>query len=46
MVPSWWFPREDLDADTFAFEILHGNASEDLFPRKNGAGRVGLSLEM
>jgi hypothetical protein len=38
MVPSWWFPREDLDADTFAFEILHGNASEDSFPRKNGAG--------
>jgi Zn-dependent peptidase ImmA (M78 family) len=38
MVPSWWFPREDLDADTFAFEILHGDAGEDSFPRKNGAG--------
>jgi Zn-dependent peptidase ImmA (M78 family) len=38
MVPEWWFPREDLDADTFAFEILHNKATEDDFPRKNGAG--------
>jgi hypothetical protein len=38
MIPQWWFPREDLDAQTFAFEILHGRGSEDRFPRKNGAG--------
>jgi Zn-dependent peptidase ImmA (M78 family) len=38
IVPSWWFPREDLDSDTFAFEILHNGAREDSFPRKNGAG--------
>jgi len=38
MVPEWWFPRDDLDADSFAFEILHNGANEDAFPRKNGAG--------
>ena len=38
MVPQWWFPREDLDVQTFAFEILHNKAAEDSFPRKNGAG--------
>jgi hypothetical protein len=38
MIPEWWFPREDLDADSFAFGILHDRASEDTFPRKNGAG--------
>jgi hypothetical protein len=38
MVPEWWFPREDVDADSFAFGILHGGAREDTFPRKNGAG--------
>ncbi len=38
MVPQWWFPREDLDVQTFAFEILHNRAAEDTFPRKNGAG--------
>ncbi len=38
MIPEWWFPREDLDADTFAFEILHRHATADTFPRKNGAG--------
>src|SRR5260370_2879896 len=38
IVPQWWFPREDLDPDTFAFEILHNGAGEDTFPRKNGAG--------
>jgi len=38
MVPQWWFPREDLDVQTFAFEILHNGGGEDTFPRKNGAG--------
>jgi Zn-dependent peptidase ImmA (M78 family) len=38
MVPEWWFPRDDLDADSFAFGILHGGAAEDSYPRKIGAG--------
>jgi Zn-dependent peptidase ImmA (M78 family) len=38
MVPTWWFPRDDLDVQSFAFEILHNGAKEDNFPRKNGAG--------
>lgn len=38
MVPQWWFPREELDKETFAFEILHAGAAEDAYPRKNGAG--------
>jgi hypothetical protein len=38
MVPDWWFPRDDLDVDSFAFEILHNGTTEDSFPRKNGAG--------
>lgn len=38
MVPQWWYPREDLDVQTFAFEILHNRRGEDTFPRKNGAG--------
>jgi Zn-dependent peptidase ImmA (M78 family) len=37
-IPEWWFPRENLDVDTFAFEVLHNGAGEDAFPRKNGAG--------
>lgn len=38
MVPEWWFPRDDLDADSFAFEKLHKGTDEDTFPRKIGAG--------
>ena len=38
MVPGFWFPRDDLDPDSFAFEILHNNGAEDAFPRKNGDG--------
>ena len=38
MIPEWWFLRDDLDPDLFAFGILHGGAPEDGFPRKNGAG--------
>lgn len=38
MIPQWWFPREDLDVQTFAFDILHNGKPEDTFPRKNGAG--------
>jgi hypothetical protein len=37
-VPGYWFPREDLDADSFAFELLHSqNQDEQRFPRKIGA---------
>jgi Zn-dependent peptidase ImmA (M78 family) len=38
IIPEWWFPRDDLDVDTFAFEILHGRADEDAFARKIPAG--------
>jgi uncharacterized protein DUF955 len=37
MVPGWWFPRDDLDADSFAFEMLFKGTSESAFPRKVGA---------
>lgn len=33
-----WFPRDELDADSFAFELLHSqNQDEQRFPRKIGA---------
>jgi hypothetical protein len=32
------FPRDDLDPQSFAFDILHNGASEDAFPRRNGVG--------
>src|SRR5215211_4690008 len=38
MLPGWWFPREELDAESFAFEMLFGSAAESSFPRKVGAG--------
>lgn len=37
MIPGWWFPRDDLDADSFAFEMLFAGAAESPFPRKVGA---------
>ena len=36
-VAGWWFPREHLDVESFAFEMLYGNAAESRFPRKIGA---------
>ncbi|NLS16181.1 ImmA/IrrE family metallo-endopeptidase [Rhizobium sp. P40RR-XXII] len=37
-MPTWWFPKEELDADSFAFELLHNqNQEEQRFPRKIGA---------
>lgn len=36
-VPSRWFPREDLDPQSFAFSVLYGKALEDKMPRKIGA---------
>jgi hypothetical protein len=37
MIPGWWFPRDELDQESFAFEMLIGSASESVFPRKVGA---------
>jgi len=37
MIPGWWFPRAELDHESFAFEMLFGNAVESAFPRKTGA---------
>jgi hypothetical protein len=36
-VPSRWFPKDDLDADSFAFGVLHGGKPDDQMPRKIGA---------
>lgn len=36
-MPSRWFPREDLDPQSFAFNILFGGGLEDEVPRKIGA---------
>lgn len=37
-IPGYWFPKADLDAESFAFELLHNPASRDEgFPRKIGA---------
>jgi hypothetical protein len=32
-VPSRWFPRDNLDADSFAFGVLHGGQSDDTTPQ-------------
>ncbi|MCI0599895.1 MAG: ImmA/IrrE family metallo-endopeptidase [Beijerinckiaceae bacterium] len=37
-VPDKWFPREILDAESFAFGVLHGGKADDPMPRKIGAG--------
>jgi hypothetical protein len=36
-VPEHWFPRDDLDADSFAFGVLFGSNPDDPIPRKIGA---------
>ncbi|MDM9627857.1 ImmA/IrrE family metallo-endopeptidase [Rhizobium sp. S152] len=37
-IPGYWKPKDDLDADSFAFELLHNPTSRDEgFPRKIGA---------
>lgn len=36
-VPSKWFPRNDLDAESFAMRVLFGSGPEDSSPRKIGA---------
>jgi Zn-dependent peptidase ImmA (M78 family) len=37
MVPSWWFPLEQLDHATFAADMLFNGAAEQSWPRKVGA---------
>ena len=37
MVPGWWFPKDDLDPESFAFEMLFGGEAESSYPRKIGA---------
>jgi hypothetical protein len=36
-VPSRWFPKDDLDSDSFAFGVLFGRVTDDTMPRKIGA---------
>jgi hypothetical protein len=36
-VPQKWFPRNDLDADSFAFGVQFGDRPDDPIPRKIGA---------
>ena len=33
-VPSRWYPRDDLDSETYAFGLLHGSDPEQPSPRK------------
>jgi Zn-dependent peptidase ImmA (M78 family) len=37
MVPGWWFPKDDLDVQSIAFEMLFGGAAEISYARKIGA---------
>jgi hypothetical protein len=37
MVPRWWFPKDDLDSESLAFEMLFGGAAESSYPNKIGA---------
>jgi hypothetical protein len=36
-VPARWFPKDTLDADSFAFDVLFGGRPDDPLPRKIGA---------
>jgi hypothetical protein len=36
-LPDRWFPRADLAAESFAFDVLFGTKDEDKFPRRIGA---------
>jgi hypothetical protein len=37
-VSGWWFPRSELDPESFAFDMLFKGVSESTYPRKIGAG--------
>ena len=36
-VPSRWFPQEQLNSESFAFDVLFGNRADNPMPRKIGA---------
>jgi len=36
-VPERWFPQDELDSDSYAFDILFGQKVEETIPRKIGA---------
>ena len=36
-VPPKWFPQDNLDADSFAFDVLFGKKPDDAAPRRIGA---------
>lgn len=37
-IPGYWFPKADLDVESFAFDLLHNAHTQDQsFPRKMGA---------
>lgn len=36
-VPGRWFPRAELDSESFAFGVLFGSKDDDAMPRKIGA---------
>ena len=36
-VPQRWFPRDELDSECFAFELLFGQGQEQAYPRLIGA---------
>ena len=38
MLGEWWFPRDELDPDSFAFDMLFKGAKESPMPRRIGAG--------
>lgn len=36
-VPSRWFPKDELDHESYAFDMLFGSGNEEAFPRRIGA---------
>lgn len=36
-VPSRWFPKDDLDPESCAFDMVYGSGPEEKFPRRIGA---------
>lgn len=37
MIAGWWFPKEELDQESIAFEMLFGKEAESRHPRLTGA---------
>ena len=36
-VPDGWFPKDELDVDSFAFGVLYGGGQDDAIPHRVGA---------